>query len=403
MDLHETLRFLCQNTVDILSKEELKTRLLSAEKEKRPLRIKAGFDPTAPDIHLGHAVLLRKLRQFQDLGHQVVLIIGDYTAMIGDPSGRGQVRQALTREEALKNAKTYQAQAFKILDSGSDKLELVFNSGWFFDKDMFRTFLEKVGTCYTVARLLERDDFEKRMKANEPITIREFIYPLLQGYDSVKVRSDVEIGGTDQKFNLLVGRNLQRAYGMEPQVVMTMPLLVGLDGVQKMSKSLGNYVGVAESPKDVFGKIMSIPDGLMEMYFDLLTPWEGRKISKEIQEKKVHPKEAKKRLASFIVSWLFGERKGEEEAEEFDRVFSAKALPKALSELELDETTIWIVELLKRAGMSSTGGEARRLIEQGAVALDGKKVTDPKAHVGVKTGSVLKAGKVRFVRLKVRK
>ena len=403
MDVSKEISLLCQNAIDVLSKEELEARLKSAKIDNRPLRIKAGFDPSAPDIHLGHTVLLRKLRQFQDLGHKVVFIIGDYTAMIGDPTGKTQTRPALSREEVMNNSKTYQTQAFKILDHDPKKIEIVYNSEWFFDKDMFRVFLENVGTQYTVARLLERDDFQKRMKEDQPISLREFIYPLLQGYDSVKVKADVELGGTDQKFNLIVGRNLQRAFGQEAQIVMTLPLLVGLDGTQKMSKSLGNHIGVTENSKDMFGKLMSIPDDLMEIYFNLLTQTGGREVAEAIKSNQAHPRDAKKRLAREVVASFYGEKTANEESEEFDRIFRDKQNPENPDELIIAQSKVWVVELLKLAGAAKSGSDARRLVEQGAVTLDGVKISDATAEVTIKDGDLLRAGKKKFVKLIVQK
>ena len=278
-DIDQSFKRLCRNAVDVISEDELRTRLSGSTKRKKPLRIKAGFDPSTPDIHLGHTVLLRKLREFQDLGHKVIFIIGDYTAMIGDPTGQSKTRPALSREQVEKNAKTYQRQAFKILDKNPNKIEIVRNSKWLGAGDMFQIFFEKIGSRGTVDQLLQRDDFDKRRKAHRPITLREFIYPLLQGYDSVKVKSDIELGGTDQKFNLLMGRDLQSEFGQKPQVVMTFPLLVGLDGVEKMSKSLGNVVSITDPSKEMFGKIMSIPDSLMSAYCDLLTNERGDEIA----------------------------------------------------------------------------------------------------------------------------
>lgn len=383
----------------MIDREDLLARLKEFEKDKKPLRIKAGFDPSAPDIHLGHTVLLRKLRQFQDLGHKVIFIIGDYTAMIGDPTGKTTTRPALSREEVQKNAQTYQAQAFKILDPDPSKIEIVNNSAWFDKPEMFRILLENIGTNYTVARLLERDDFQKRIKDSQPISIREFMYPLLQGYDSVMVKADLELGGTDQKFNLLVGRDLQRAFGQRPQAVMTLPLLVGLDGTQKMSKSLGNYIGVTDSPKDVFGKAMSIPDNLMAMYFNLLTKEAGDEIQKQVASDALHPRDAKVKLAVALTSGLYGIETAEKEAAEFNRVFSQKKDPENPEELRLDTKEIWIVDLLKKAGASQTSGDARRLVEQGGVTLDGAKITDPKTVVALKSGSLLRAGKKKFVKI----
>jgi tyrosyl-tRNA synthetase len=403
LDASKEAAILCQNAIDIISKDELESRLCLARKEKRPLRVKAGFDPSAPDIHLGHTVLLRKLRAFQDFGHKVIFIIGDYTAMIGDPTGKTQTRPALSRQEVIQNSKTYQEQAFKILDPNPEKIEMIYNSQWFFDKDMFQIFLEKIGTQYTVARLLERDDFEKRMSQDQPITLREFIYPLLQGYDSVKVCSDVEIGGSDQKFNLIVGRNLQRAFGQLPQIVMTLPLLVGLDGAQKMSKSLGNQIGVLDSPREMFGKLMSIPDTLMESYFDLLTDVLGEAISKSIRDNNLHPRDAKKQLAEKIVSFFHNPDVALRESAEFDRIFRDKQNPQAPEELFVSEKELWVVDLIKKIGAAHSGADARRLIEQQAVTIDGIKITDSKAIISIKNGSLVRAGKKRFVKLVVQK
>ncbi len=391
-DAERAFSTLCRNAVDVIEKSDLKARL----EEGKPLRIKAGFDPSAPDIHLGHTVLLRKLREFQDLGHKVIFIIGDYTAMIGDPTGQTKTRPALSKEEVEKNAKSYQEQAFKILDKNPKKIEVVRNNDWLGQLSL-KDFLEKIASQTTVARVLERDDFEKRMSTNQPITIREFMYPLLQGYDSVHVKADVEIGGTDQKFNLLVGRDLQRSFGQKAQVVMTMPLLVGLDGAQKMSKSLGNYVAVTDSAKDMFGKIMSIPDSLMEDYFNLLTGADDIKIVS--LEEEMHPKAAKIKLAKLIVSSYFDEKTAEEEAKEFDRVFSKKENPEHPEELKVPEKQIWIVELLKRAGAAASTSDAKRLIDQGAVSIDGQKITDFNLKVAVKKDALLKAGKKKFVKL----
>ena len=390
----QTVDLLCQNTVDVIDKEDLFLRLEEAQKEKRPLCIKAGFDPSSPDIHLGHTVLLRKLRQFQDFGHKVIFIVGDFTAMIGDPTGRSVTRPALTEKEVEQNAKTYQDQAFKILDKDPKKIEIVRNSKWL-GKMPVADFV-KIAAQTTVARILERDDFEKRMKENHPISGHEFLYPMFQGYDSVEVKSDVELGGTDQKFNLLMGRQLQKAYGQKPQVVITLPLLVGLDGTNKMSKSLGNYIGITDSPKDVFGKAMSIPDSLMAMYFNLLTSENGDEIQKQVSSGELHPRDAKVRLAKLLTEFLHGKETGENEAAEFKRVFSNKENPEHPEELKIEEKEIWIVDLLKRAGAVSSTSEARRLIEQGALSLNGQKVTDFNLKVSPGHASLLKAGKKKF-------
>ncbi len=382
----QPIDILCRNAVDVIDRTDLESRL----KEGKPLRVKAGFDPSAPDIHLGHTVLLRKLREFQDMGHKVIFIVGDFTAMIGDPTGRSQTRPALSEKEVEINAKTYQEQAFKILDKDPKKIEVVRNSDWF-GKLLFKEFLQTIAHLTTVARVLERDDFEKRMAENHPITIREELYPLVQGYDSVMVKADIELGGTDQKFNLLMGRTLQKGFNQKPQIVMTMPLLVGLDGTQKMSKSYGNYIGVHDSPKDVFGKAMSIPDTLMKSYYDLLT--------QEKFDTSMHPRDAKVKLAKILTAGLHGAKAADAQADEFTRVFSNKEAPENPEELKIEEKEIWIAELLKRAGAVISTSEAKRLIEQGAVSIDGQKVTDFNLKVPSGKGSLLKAGKKKFVKL----
>ena len=388
----EVLNQLCRNAVDVIDKGELESRLVESVKEKRPLRIKAGFDPSTPDIHLGHAVLLRKLREFQDLGHKVVFIVGDFTATIGDPTGQSKTRPVLTQEQVEKNAKTYQEQAFKILDKDPNKIEIVRNSKWLDAPDMLQTFLS-IAAKVTIDQLLVRDDFDKRRKAHRPIAIQELLYPIMQGYDSVAVKADVELGGTDQKFNLLMGRDLQRKYKQKPQIVMTFPLLVGLDGLHKMSKSLGNYIAVNDSPKDVFGKAMSIPDALMEMYYELLT---DEKI-----DASAHPRDAKVKLARLLTDFLQGKAVGEKEASEFERVFSKKEDPMNPDELKVTEKEILIADLLKKTGSVTSTSGALRLIEQRAVELDGVKIRDPKALIVVRPGSLLKVGKKKFVKLVV--
>lgn len=394
------LEKLCKNAVDVIDRAELETRL----KEGKPLRIKAGFDPSAPDIHLGHTVLLRKLRQFQDLGHKVIFIVGDTTAKIGDPTGQSKTRPVLTDEQVKANAKTYQEQAFKILDKNSKKIEIVYNSKWLDTPEMLMTFLQISGRV-TVDQLLVRDDFDKRRQAHKPIALQEMFYPIMQGYDSVAVKADVELGGTDQLFNLLMGREIQKQFSQRPQVVLTMPLLVGLDGTMKMSKSLGNYIGVTDSPKDVFGKAMSIPDGLMTQYFNLLTDENGDEIQKQIagigtqHAAPLHPRDAKIKLAKSLTAFLHGQAAADREAEEFTRVFSNKEAPENPDELKVTEKEIWIAELLKRAGAVSSTSEAKRMIEQGAVSIDGEKVSDFNLKLAVKKGSLLKAGKKKFVKL----
>jgi tyrosyl-tRNA synthetase len=371
--------------------EEIILEAELAEKLKKnvPLRIKFGADPTAPDIHLGHTVILRKLRQFQDLGHKVIFIIGDFTARIGDPSGRDVTRKPLSKEEIEKNAKTYQEQVFKILDK--DKTEVVFNSQWldkFTPQDIMR-----LASHYTVARMLERDDFKKRYSEGKEITIVEFLYPLLQGYDSVIVKADVELGGTDQKFNLLVARELQRDYGQPPQVIITMPLLEGTDGIRKMSKSYGNYIAVFDSSKEMFGKLMSIPDELMPKYFELLT-----NISLD-EIKPLHPKEAKKLLAKEIVKFYYSEDEAKSKEEEFERIFRDKKLPEKIPEFKVNKKVISLIDAIVMSKSAPSKSEARRLIIQGGVKIEQKKVEDINFEVDLTSPKILQVGKKKFVRL----
>ncbi len=388
------LEVIRRGTVEILTEGELKKSL----KKKRPLRVKFGADPTVPDIHLGHTVVLQKLRQFQDLGHKIIFVIGDFTARIGDPSGRLETRKPLSRKEVLKNARTYQDQVFKILDK--KKTRVVFNSAWLdrlISQDIFN-----LASKYTVARMLERDDFSLRYKKEHPISIHEFLYPLIQGYDSIVLKADVEIGGTDQKFNMLVGRTLQKEYGQRPQVVITMPLLEGTDGIRKMSKTYGNYIGVNDPPKEIFGKLMSISDELMIRYWELLTdisPAELTKMKKDLKRGRLHPKEAKKNLALKVVEMYHSKKAAKEAAKEFEEVFREKKLPHKIQEIKISKKKIWIVRLLTISGMAKTSSEARRLIQQGAVTLDGEKITDPEKELTVEEGSILKVGKRRFTKI----
>ena len=391
-----------RGTDEIIPEEELVKKLERSIKEKKPLRIKEGFDPTAPDIHLGHMVSIRKLRQFQQLGHQVIFLIGDFTGMIGDPTGRNEMRKHMTKEEVLKNAETYKEQIFKVLDP--EKTIIDFNSRWH-SKLLFEDVLV-LTSKYTVARMLERDDFKKRMKACKPISIMEFLYPLVQAYDSVALKADVELGGTDQKFNLLVGRDIMSEYGLEPQVILTMPLLVGLDGIEKMSKSLGNYIGINEPPNEMFGKTMSIPDNLIYTYFELATDVpneELTQIKKQLEDPRVNPRDLKARLAFEIMKIYHGEQAAQSAREEFERVFSQKQLPDDMPEFVLNksEGKIWIVRLMASAGLVKTNAEARRLIQQGAVSIDGQKISDVNLEIEPKEDFVLKAGKRRFLKVKV--
>ncbi len=364
--------------------------LLEKFKANKPLRIKFGADPTAPDIHLGHTVILRKLRQLQDLGHKIIFIIGDFTARIGDPSGRDETRKPLSDEEIERNAGTYQEQVFKILER--DKTEVVFNSQWL--GKLTAQEIMRLSSCYTVARMLERDDFKKRYTTEKEITILEFLYPLLQGYDSVVVRADVELGGTDQKFNLLVGRQLQKDYGQQPQVIMTMPLLEGTDGVRKMSKSYGNYIGMLESPKQMFGKLMSIPDSLMPKYFELLTD-----IS---LDETLHPKEAKKILAKEIIKYYYDETEAESQEEEFERIFRDKELPKEILAFEVDKPSVGLIDVIVMAKLAPSKSEARRLISQGGVKIDHKKVEDLNLEVNLTCPRILQVGKRKFIELRIK-
>jgi tyrosyl-tRNA synthetase len=386
----EQLSIIKRGTVEIIEEEELLKKL----KEGRPLKVKAGFDPTAPDLHLGHTVLLQKLRQFQQLGHEVYFVIGDFTAMIGDPTGRSETRPPLSREEVLENAKTYEHQVFKILDP--EKTNIVFNSTWL--SELGTEGIIKLAGKYTVARMLERDDFSKRFKEGIPIYIHEFIYPLLQGYDSVFLKADVELGGTDQKFNLLVGRDLQRAFGQEPQVCITLPLLVGLDGVRKMSKSYQNYVAIQEEPESMFGKIMSISDDLMWDYYTLLTDYTEEEI--ENFKKNLHPMDAKKRLAHFIVERFHGKEQADKALEFFVKTFSEREFPEDAPIIEVPYgLKRRAYELLFELGIESSKNSARRVVEGGGLRINGTKVEDPNQEIEIKGELRLQVGKKRFYRV----
>jgi tyrosyl-tRNA synthetase len=396
----EQLQLLKRGSVEITSEEELLAKLKRSVDASRPLRVKFGVDPTSPDIHLGHTVGLRKLRQFQDLGHKAVLIIGDYTALIGDPSGANKTRPILTEEAIQANAETYLQQVGSIIDVPA--AEIVRNSDWL-GKLSFRQVIE-LAAKMTVARMMERDDFAKRWAAHQPVSVHELLYPLMQGYDSVMVQADVELGGTDQTFNLLVGRQLQRDEGHEAQVTLTMPLLVGLDGKDKMSKSKGNYIGVAEGPKDMYGKVMSIADTLMENYFELLTSTPKDEYMALLAAG--NPRNAKAVLARKLVAEFHGTAASEAAGEEFDRIFSRHEAPDDMPDIPLprsalEDGRIWIVALITHAGFAASGSDARRLVTQGAVTIDETKVSDPAAKVEVATGQVLKVGKRRFGRIVV--
>ncbi|MEO2068132.1 MAG: tyrosine--tRNA ligase [Desulfurobacteriaceae bacterium] len=396
--LEEQLEIIKRGTAEIIGEEELIEKL----KKKDTLFVKAGFDPTAPDLHLGHTVLLWKLRDFQELGHKVYFLIGDFTAIIGDPTGKSETRPPLTKEEVLENAKTYAEQVFKILDP--EKTIVVFNSEWL--SEMTAADLIKLTSKYTVARMLERDDFEKRFKEGRAIHIHEFIYPLLQGYDSVVLKADVELGGTDQKFNLLVGRHLQREFGQEEQVCIMMPILEGLDGVQKMSKSLGNYIGILEPPEEQFGKVMRISDELMWRYYRLVTrvpEEEINEMERLVKEGKFHPMEAKKKLAETIVKTFHGEEAAKRAREHFERVFSKRELPEEIPEptISIPNNPVWLPRLLKEAGLTKSTSEARRLIKGGGVKVNGEKVVDENLEIDVLSGEfILQVGKRRFAKIK---
>jgi tyrosyl-tRNA synthetase len=398
-NIKQQVEQLKRGTVEIFNEDELAERLAQAAKEKRQLRIKLGMDPTAPDIHLGHTVVMRKMRQFQDMGHKAVLIIGDYTARIGDPTGQNTTRPMLSPEQIDKNAKTYIAQAGKVLDTSKDKFEVRPNSEWL--ADLRLADIIKLTSSTTVARMLERDTFAIRYKAGDAISMHEFLYPLMQGYDSVMVKADIELGGTDQTFNNLVGRDLQRINNQKPQIVITMPILVGLDGIEKMSKSKGNYIGVTDSPKDMFGKIMSISDEMMENYYTLLTDMPREKIAELTNSDKTHPKKAKVLLGKTIVAQFYDEAKAESAAEEFDNVFAQKQVPQDMPVVKISKEPIAAAKLLLKCSLVSTGGEGKRLIAQGGMTIDGGKVTDPNKSITPVNGMVVRAGKLKFAKLSV--
>ncbi len=387
--------------MEVIPEEGLGHKLEQSLREKRPLRVKAGFDPTAPDLHIGHTILLRCLKRFQDLGHEVHFLIGDFTARIGDPTGRSEIRKPLSSEEIQQNAKTYQDQVSGILDL--EKIKVVFNSEWM-DK-MRASDLVKLAAQYTVARILERDDFSKRYREGSPIHIHEFLYPLIQGYDSVLLKADIELGGTDQRFNLLVGRELQREYGQEPQVVMLFPLLEGTDGVQKMSKSLGNTIGITEPAREIYGKVMSISDELMWRYYALLTDRSEEGIlqwKEESETGKANPRDLKAKLALELASRFHGEAEATKAAQEFDRVFRTKQSPEEIetSPLKWFEETILVVTLLSEIGLVPSRSEARRLIQQGGVMIEGRRIHDIQETVVAKGDLQIQVGKRRFRRVR---
>lgn len=400
MDVKQQLDLILRGVVEVIHPIELEAKLTRAMKENRPLRIKAGFDPTAPDLHLGHTVLIHKLKHFQDLGHQVLFLIGDFTGMIGDPTGVSETRKSLTTEQVRENAKTYQRQIFKILDP--EKTLIEFNSRWM--GPMTAGGLIELAAHYRVARMMERDDFQKRYHEQKPISVHEFLYPLVQGYDSVALKADVELGGTDQKFNLLVGRELQRDYGQEPQVVITMPLLEGTDGVKKMSKSVGNYIALEDKPGDMFGKVMSISDLLMHRYYELLTTEDLGRV------KMLHPMEAKQALAELLVGRYHGGEAGRQARAEFQQKFQKQEFPDRpdkhliLTAGDMQETgesgtgSIKLIKLIAQTGLVSSNAEARRLIIQGGVEVDGEKESNPDKLIAFDPNQIrrLKVGKRKF-------
>ncbi|MDA8337031.1 MAG: tyrosine--tRNA ligase [Peptococcaceae bacterium] len=401
----QQMKIIERGVAEIVPGEDLAAKLKRSESTGKPLVVKLGLDPTAPDIHLGHTVVLHKMRQFQDLGHDTVLLIGDYTTKVGDPTGRSETRKRLSDEEIKANARTYERQAFKVLDPARTRLD--FNSRWL-SKLTFADVLELTAKC-TVARMLERDDFSRRYRENVPISIHEFLYPLMQGYDSVALQADVELGGTDQKFNLLMGRNLQREYGQEAQVAVTMPLLEGLDGVQKMSKSLDNYIGIDEPAREMYGKTMSMADSLMVRYFELVTGVsleELREIERGLREGGIHPRDLKMRLAREIVTAYHGGDAAREAEEEFVRIFRQHEIPDEVADWkvepsQLEDGRLFLPRFLVEAGAAGSSGEARRLIRQGGVRVDGRKLEDEELDLLPVDGMIVKAGKRKFIRLRV--
>jgi len=397
--IKDQLAVILKGVEDVVSKRELEMKLADSLSKGVPLKVKAGFDPTAPDLHLGHTVLIQKMRDFQKLGHEVIFLIGDFTGLIGDPSGRSEVRKPLSPEQVLENAKTYQKQIFKILDP--DQTRIVFNSQWM--ENLSSTDLIRLCSRQTVARMLERDDFHKRFTEHLPISIHEFIYPLIQGYDSVMLKADVELGGTDQRFNLLMGRELQKDYGQVPQVVMMMPILEGLDGVQKMSKSLGNYIGIDESPYDIYGKVMSIDDKLMMRYYQLLTdldPGALAGIDRQISEGGLNPKDAKKGLAFILVERYHGKGIAEEAQARFEQVHEKRGIPDNIPVfVPPDQGRVWLVKFVVDRGLVESNSQARRMIRQGAISIDGEKIADENMELDLSKPCIIKVGKRHFLKI----
>jgi tyrosyl-tRNA synthetase len=396
MTIDEQIEFIKKGAVDVIREEDLRAKLERSAKTGKPLRIKLGADPTAPDIHIGHTVVIRKLRAFQDLGHTAIFLIGDFTGMIGDPSGKNTTRPPLTREEILLNAETYKKQIFKLLDP--EKTEIRFNSEWF-DAQGSAGFI-KLASHTTVKQILERDDFEKRMNENRPIALHELLYPLVQGYDSVALEADVELGGTDQKFNLLMGRNLQREYQQEPQVILTTPLLEGLDGVNKMSKSLNNYIGIDEAPNEMFGKVMSISDDLMWKYYELLTDSTPAEIEK-MKAGEENPRNLKVNLAKLIIKDFHSQEAANAAEEDFVARFVKKEIPDEIEETQVSAGNYNLADLLAQLNLAASKKEAKRLIEQGGVKLNGEKVSNIGAEIELTDEILLQVGKRRFLKVKV--
>ncbi len=397
--LNEQMDLIKKGTSEIIPEEELVKKIEKSIKENKQLNIKLGCDPTRPDLHLGHSVVLRKLEQFQSLGHQAILIIGDFTGMIGDPSGRNQTRPPLTIEEVKENAKSYWEQASKILDR--DKTKIVYNSEWLGEMNFQEVI--KLAAKYTVARMLERDDFTKRFKSQVPISMHELLYPLAQAMDSVAIESDVELGGTDQKFNLLVGRDIQREHGMEPQVILTTPLLVGTDGVEKMSKSYDNYIGIDDLPKDIYGRTMSIPDNLIYTYYELAINAdlnELAEIKNYLEDASKNPRDLKRALARKLVEMYHSAEAGQNAEKEFDNVFKNKGLPDDIPEMKFEEgVEKGIVDLIVETKLAASNSEARRLVQQGGVSINSEKISDFKETIKLKNGMILKVGKRKFLKI----
>jgi tyrosyl-tRNA synthetase len=398
--LNEQMDLIRRGAVEIFTEQELEKRIERSIKEKKPLVVKTGFDPTAPDLHLGHTVLIQKMKHFQELGHRVVFLIGDFTGMIGDPSGRSSTREPMTREALLQNAETYKEQVFKILNR--EKTEIAFNSTWM-EKLGIDGFIE-IAAQMTVARMLEREDFKERYSNNQPIAIHEFLYPLVQGYDSVALKSDVELGGTDQIFNLLVGRDLQKYFGQPPQVVLTVPILVGTDGVKKMGKTAGNYIGITEPPKEIFGKVMRITDDLMMSYYELLSDIPTPKfndLKRDVTSGKKNPKEAKEELALELTARFWGIDAGKKAREEFARIFSERKTPTDVEEATYRaDGEVWLPKMFTELGMCASTSEARRMIAQGAVTIDGERVTDENGSFPAGMSHLFKVGKRKFLKVR---